>query len=256
MIKLLQHEFYKIKSTLAFRGAILLPILLTALITCIFIFKSEEFLKTANGNLWLTHLSFLLGTMGSLILPMYIIFLCFSINEIEHKADTWKNLLSLPYPKRMIFLSKLCMSFLLLSLFMISMLLLTILSGNIIAWIKPELNFQLYNINGFIAQIYGKMLLSSMALLCLQFFFSMLWSDFMKSMGLGLLFTILSLIAFRWQYIYLIPYAQPMYAVSHLMEKGSDLAVDFKSKEVFVSFATAVGFSLSAYLLMIKKSIR
>lgn len=256
MYKLIIHEFYKLKNTLALRAAVVIPLILTGLITSIFVIKSADFLKLAQGNLWLDHLSFMLGAMGTLILPFYIIFLAFSINEIEHKADTWKNLLTQPFPKRYIFLSKLVVAMLILFLFLICTAIFTIISGNIIGMLKPELNFQLYNINGFIFQVYSKMFLASIAVLCLQFFFSMLWSEFMKSMGIGFVLTVACVIAMRWEYIYIIPYAQPLYAISHLLQKDAALAVNFNSKEIWFGLSAALGFTSMAYLLMIKKSIR
>lgn len=254
--KVISQEFFKIKNTLAFKGSFILPLLINALVMSIFIFKADDILKEGMSNLWYRYLSFTIGIMGSLILPMFIIFLSFSINDIEHKADTWKNLFSYPIEKRNMFIGKWITTFLIFGIFMLGFLVFTYVGGNILSIINPEFGFQNHNMLGYITKLYSKMFLASIALLCLQFFFSMLWSDFMKSMGLGLLFTITSMIAMRWEYIYLIPYAQPMYSINQLFAGNNNLGISFNTKEIWVGLASSFVFIISAYSIMRKRSIR
>ncbi len=254
-ISLIRQEFFKIKNTLAFRSAFIIPFLLNLLIVVAFITKAEEFIKLNDANIWYRYLSFILGVMGSLILPMYIIFLTFSINDIEHKADTWKNIFSYPIEKRKVFLSKWISSVLIFALFILSFYLFTMLAGIILGQIEPRFGFQNHSMWMLLFQAYLKLFISSIALLSLQFFFSMLWSDFMKSMGIGLLLTIASMIIFRWEYIYAIPYAQPIYSVSNLFEASKEVAVNFNSKEIYYSISTGLIFTALSYMIMKRKSI-
>ncbi len=253
---LIRQEFFKIKSTLAFRSAWILPLLINLLIVSIFLIKADDILKAPGPNMWYRYLEFILGIMGSLILPMYVVFLTFSINDIEHKADTWKNLFSYPIEKRQVFLSKWISALLVFGIFIFSFYVFTYLGGHILAQINPAFGFQNHDMGLKILQIFSKMFLASIALLSIQFFFSMLWSDFMKSMGIGLLLTIVSLIAMRWEYIYVSPYAQPMISIVNLFKKNSDGIINFASKEIWVGLGTAAVFMVMSFQIMKKRSIR
>lgn len=253
---LIQQEFYKIKSTLAFRSAWILPLLINLLIVSIFLIKADDILKAPTPNIWYRYLEFILGVMGTLILPMYVVFLTFSINDIEHKADTWKNLFSYPIEKRQVFLGKWISALLVFAIFMFSFYIFTYLGGYMLGQINPAFGFQNHDMGLQILQVYSKMFLASIALLSIQFFFSMLWSDFMKSMGIGLLFTIASLIAIKWEYIYLSPYAQPMSSILSLFKNDSGGSINFNSKEIWVGLGTAAIFMVLSFQIMKRRSIR
>ncbi len=252
---LIRHEFFKLRKTLAFRSAWILPLLINLLIVVIFIAKAEELLKNPIPNMWFRYLNFVMGIMGSLILPMYVVFLTFSVNDIEHKADTWKNLLSYPIEKRQVFLGKWFSSVLIFALFMLSFYVFTYLGGHLLGRINPEFGFQHHEMGVLMLQIFTKMFLASIALICIQFFFSMLWSDFMKSMGIGLVLTIASMIIMQWEYVYISPYAQPMYSINTLFEAKS-MSVNFNSIEIWIGLGTSFVFLTLAYQLMKKRSIR
>ncbi len=256
MLSLVRQEFYKSKKTLAFYSSILLPIFINALVVCIFIYKKEDILKAQDFNIWLRYLSFSLSIMGSLILPMYIIFLSFSINDVEHKNDTWKTLFTYPYSKANIFLSKWLIGVLFLGFSMFCFFLFTALSGYFLQYIDIRYGFEKHAMIWNLFLIYSKIFIASLALYSLQFLISMQWSDFMKSMGIGLLLTIASMIIFRWEYIYIIPYAQPLYSISNLIDVKNDFAVIFNAKEIYYALATALVFTMSSYLLMLKKIIK
>ncbi len=252
---LIRHEFFKLRKTLAFRSAWILPLLINLLIVVIFIAKADELLKAPIPNMWFRYLDFVMGIMGSLILPMYIVFLTFSVNDIEHKADTWKNLLSYPIEKRQVFLGKWMGSVLIFALFMLSFYVFTYFAGHLLGKINPDFGFQNHAMGIPMLQMFTKMFLASIALICIQFFFSMLWSDFMKSMGIGLFLTIASMIIMRWEYVYISPYAQPLYSISTLFESKT-MAVNFNSKEIWVGLGTSFVFLTAAFQLMKKRSIR
>lgn len=252
---LIRHEFFKLRKTLAFRSSWILPLLINLLIVTIFIVKAEELLKSQMPNIWFRYLSFVMGIMGTLILPMYIVFLTFSVNDIEHKADTWKNLLSYPIEKRQIFLGKWFSAVLIFVLFMLSFFVFTYFGGHLVGKVIPEFGFQNHEMGLLMFQMFSKMFLASIALICIQFFFSMLWSDFMKSMGIGLLLTIASMIIMQWEYSYLSPYAQPMYSINNLFESKS-MSVNFNSKEIYVGLSTSLVFLVLTYQLMKKRSVR
>jgi hypothetical protein len=241
-----RSEFYKARKTLGFWGAILLPVLICGLAFVAVYTKSETFGKMPAMVQWIQFSMISLGVMGSLLLPMYTIFVAYSVNSMEHKADTWKTLFSLPISRWAVYGAKyvyaLFLVFLCLSLFTIF----TIAFGNLLSALKPELKFDEYHMEMQLAQVYYKMLLSALGILSIQFLLSLLWADFLKPMGLGFVATIAGVILASngWKYAYLFPYSHPMGALRSMIKevKGPvrDLQIEIYTKEVYVSVIIAV----------------
>ena len=60
----------------------------------------------SGAVLWFNFSWAILSVMGSLLLPMLIVFIAYSVNNIEHKAETWKTLFTLPISKFSIYSAK------------------------------------------------------------------------------------------------------------------------------------------------------
>src|SRR3984885_7999356 len=101
-----RSEFYKTRKTMAFWSAVLLPLLLCLLLFIGFFVKSDKLEHVPGMILWLQFAGAILGIMGLLLLPMLIIFIAYSVNNVEHKADTWKTLFSLPISKLSVYGAK------------------------------------------------------------------------------------------------------------------------------------------------------
>lgn len=101
-----RSEFYKTRKTAGFWSAVILPLLLCLLLFVGFFNKSDRLVHMPGMLLWLQFAGAILGVMGSLLLPMLIVFIGYSVNSIEHKADTWKTLFSLPVSKLSVYSAK------------------------------------------------------------------------------------------------------------------------------------------------------
>jgi hypothetical protein len=252
---------------MGFWSAVLLPLLLCTLVTIGF-YNKEGFGSMPGVMLWMQFAGIILGVMGSLILPMLIVFIGYSVNSIEHKADTWKSLFSLPIPKFSVYAAKYFYAFFLVLLCLSLFVLFTIAFGNLLSVIRPELKFNEYHIEGMLVQVYFKLLLSSLGILSIQFILSLLFSDFLKPMGIGFVATIAGVIIAgpaKWQYAYLFPYSHQMIAIqtmlkdSHEKPKGGGVpsfAVDIFTKEIFVSMAVSVVVFIIGYFIVLKKSVK
>ncbi len=86
---------------------------------------------------WLQYAGAILGVMGSLLLPILIVFIGYSVNSIEHKADTWKTLFSLPVSKLSVYTAKYLYALFLLLLCLVLFVTLTIASGELLGTLKP-----------------------------------------------------------------------------------------------------------------------
>ncbi len=89
----LKSEFYKSRKTLGFWAAILLPLIILLLTAVGYYFNSDSLMIKASGMMsWMRLASVAIGVMGNLLLPMFVIFIAYSANSMEHKADTLKSL--------------------------------------------------------------------------------------------------------------------------------------------------------------------
>jgi hypothetical protein len=199
--------------------------------------------------------------MGSLILPMFVIFMTYSINAIEHKSDTWKSLFSMPVSKWTIYSAKYLYTLLLVAISLFLFCSLTLLSGNLLALLRPQLHFNDDSIVAYAFSVYTKLFLSSLGILSIQFLLSLAWSDFLKPMGIGFICFIAGAIAagMQWKYAWTIPYAHPMLALRSLPRIRSFSGVpgvDLFTREVSVGLCVALGMYVAGYFIVAKKSIK
>src|ERR1700676_5126244 len=121
-----RSEFYKTRKTMGFWSAVLLPLLICLLLFVGFFNKSDQLASTPAMLLWLQFAGAILGVMGSLLLPMLIVFIAYSVNNIEHKAETWKTLFSLPISKWSVYAAKYVYAFFLIVLCLMLFVLFTL----------------------------------------------------------------------------------------------------------------------------------
>ena len=257
-----RSEFYKTRKTLGFWGAIILPLLISLLAFVAFYTQSHKFVALPPMVLWIQFSSISLTTMGSLLLPIFTIFVAYSINSVEHKADTWKTLFSLPISRWAVYGAKyfyaLFLIFLCLSLFA----LFTIGFGNLLPFLKPELKFGDYHLESQLAQVYFKLFLAALGILSIQFLLSLLWADFLKPMGLGFVATIAGVILASndWKYSYLFPYAHPMGALKSMIKqtngRANNFVIDVFTKDVYVSVIIAVVVFIAGYYIVQRRSVK
>jgi hypothetical protein len=261
-----RSEFYKSRKTAGFWSAVILPLLLCLFLFVGFYHKSDQLAPFPGMLLWQRFSGAILGVMGSLLLPMLIIFMAYSVNSLEHKADTWKSLFSLPLSKFSVYAAKYFYALFLLFLCLILFVAFTIGFGNLLGVIKPELKFKDYHMESTLVQIYFKLFLSSLGILSIQFLLSLLFRDFLKPMGIGFVATITGVIlaSNAWEYAYLFPYSHPMLVLQTLprnrpnagVMQAHPIAVDFLTHEIFVSLAIAVVVFIAGYFIVLKKSVK
>jgi len=260
-----RSEFYKTRKTMAFWSAVILPLLICLMVFIGFLNHSENLAKLPGPMLWLEFAAPVLVVMGSLLLPMLIVFEAYSVNNIEHKAETWKTLFSLPLSKWSVYSAKYLYALFLIVLCLSLFVLFTLGFGNLLSIIKPALRFNEYHTESTLAQIYLKLLLSSLGILSIQFLLSLLFRDFLKPMGIGFVATVAGIIMANvgWKYTYLFPYSHPMLTIRGLKPdnagNGPDIphiTVDMFTKDIWVSLSVAVGVFILGYFIVLKKSVK
>jgi len=255
-------EFYKSRKTLAFWAAILLPVIICSLISFGFYSNPEKVISiTPTGMLlWIRYAGATLNVMGFLVMPFYVIFMAFSVNNIEHKNDTWKTLFAQPLNKFSIYTAKYLFAVLLIFICLFLFAALTYGFGYLLQALIPKYSFNQYNPVNFLVNSYTKLFLSSLGILSIQFILSLIWGDFLKPIGIGFMGTIMGLVAgmLKWKYAYLIPYSLPSLALQAAqVKKGNDpLNFEIFGRDIYISFAYAVILFVSGYFIVIRKSIK
>jgi lantibiotic transport system permease protein len=259
----LKSEFYKSRKTLGFWAAILLPFLLLFFISIGYYTNSDKVAGTPGLLTWMRFASIPLNVMGALLLPMYVIFIAYSVNSIEHKADTWKTLFSLPIGKWWVYAAKFFYALLLVFITLMLFALFTIGFGNLLGLLKPEIKFADYHMELVLLQVYFKLFLSALGILSIQFLLSLLWSDFLKPMGIGFLLFIAGVVCngVGWKYAYTIPYAHPMLALKSMFPRKpnmppTQIVVDIFTQDVFISLGVSVVVFIAGFYIVQKKSVK
>ncbi|MEO6522724.1 MAG: ABC transporter permease [Mucilaginibacter sp.] len=261
----LRSEFYKSRKTLGFWCSIILPLVICLLVFVGYLTHSDKMGKMPGQLLWMSYASIILGVMGSLLLPIYVIIIGYSVNSIEHKADTWKTLFSLPISKWSVYAAKFVYALFLVFMCLLLFYVFTIASGNLLSTLKPELKFNEFHMESFLGQVYLKLFLASLGILSLQFLLSLVWADFLKPMGIGFLGTIagMILVGVKWEYNYWIPYAHPLLAINGLFKQPKTptpapptLSVELFTNEIYVSLGIAVVFFIAGFFIVQKKSVK
>jgi lantibiotic transport system permease protein len=260
-----RSEFYKTRKTMAFWGAVLLPFVICFVVFLGFLSHSDKLATHPAPMLWMEFAGPVLVVMGSLLLPMLIVFEGYSVNNIEHKAETWKSLFSLPIPKWSVYSAKYLYAFFLIVLCLALFVLFTLGFGNLLSIVKPAFKFNEYHIEGTLMLIYLKLLLSSLGILSIQFVLSLLFRDFLKPMGIGFVATVIGIIManVQWTYAYLVPYAHPMLTTRSIKpdNSGNDhtiphITVDLFTKDIWVSLTVCIAVFILGYFIVLKKSVK
>lgn len=255
-------EFYKSRKTLAFWAAILLPVIICGLITFGFYTNSAKLLKINYPGiiLWAQYVGASLNVMGLLIMPFYVIFMAFSVNNIEHKNDTWKTLFAQPLNKFSIYAAKYLYAVLLIAICLFLFASLTFCFGHLLQALVPGFSFNQYNPSSILINSYLKLFLSSLGILSLQFILSLIWSDFLKPMGIGFVGTIMGIVTanLNWKYAYLIPYSLPTLAlrITKVKKGGNPLDFQIFTNEIWTSLIYALVLFILGYFIVSKKSIK
>jgi lantibiotic transport system permease protein len=254
----LRSEFYKSRKTLAFWSSVVLPVAICGLVATGYFINSHKLINTSGTMQWLRYMGSIMGVMGILLLPMFVVFIAYSVTNMEHRSEMWKSLFSLPINKWSIYGSKYIFAVILNAICLLLFASLIVGSGNLLGLLKPELKFQEFSISVIAYQLHLKLFLSSLGILSIQFLLSLLWSDFIKPMGFGFIGTICGIICANtgWEYAYTIPYAHPALALMNNRNSGKIPETSFLTNETYVSLSVAIVAFVAGYFIISKRSVK
>ncbi len=247
----LRAEIVKTKRTWNFSLFLLLPIIITIIV---FGYYTKELIEQdgrGSVNIWI-HYSKIFLQFYYLFYPILAASIAFSLSNIEHRNNGFKQIFTFPINKFYIYFSKVV---LLLFWTFCSLLLaysLLVISGNILSHLFPMAGFQNYNINELIVTFFLRTFLTLISVISIHFFLSIYWDNFIISVGLACFMVIFGLIINAWEYSFLIPYCNLTKAMAHFFNGGTEIF----SKEILLSVAYSIVFFAGGYFIMIKKSIK
>jgi lantibiotic transport system permease protein len=243
---------------MAFWSAVVLPVIICGFIAVGYFFNSHKLINTPGVLQWLRYMGSIMGVMGILILPMFVVFITYSVNNMEHRSEMWKSLFSLPLNKWSIYGSKFAFAVILNALCLALFATFIVGSGYLLGNLKPELKFQDYSITRLAFELHLKLFLSSLGIMSIQFLLSLIWADFIKPMGIGLIGTIAGIISVNtgWKYAFILPYAHPALAIMNNKSREQIPEVTFLTNETYVSSAVAIAAFVIGYFIVSKRSVK
>ena len=192
LFRALSAELLKLKRTLAFRVALLLP-LLVAVLEFFIIVRTKT--PPAPVNLWRTLVTNSLEIWGVFMLPLLITLETALLNGIEHSDKQWKHILALPIPRHSIYLAKVIVAQALILLSTVILALLTVIVGVLGSQLRPELVTSPNPPYLWIAKLTLFVWLASWFIIAIHTWISVRWSGFPIPLGAGIGGTFFALFA-------------------------------------------------------------
>ena len=250
-IDVLNAEIVKTKRTWNFSLVVLFPVLVTAIIGVYFVTELLKADGAGGDNMWFSYSRWFIQ-FYYFFYPMLAAIISFSLSNIEHRNNGFKQIFTFPTSKFSIYFSKI----LLLLFWMFCSLLLAysllVLSGNALSLIFPRAGFQDYNINTIILVFFLRTFLTLISIISIHFFLSIYWDNFIISVGSACFLVIFGMIINNWEYSYLIPYCNLPKASANFFLAGTEVF----SKDILWSLGYSILFFLGGYFVMVKKSVK
>ena len=242
MMTLLSTEFIKLKNTFALwltiAGSSFVPIVLFAT----YLSDIKAFVPYTDVNPWD---DFLVRTLnGCCFFSVgFVLLIIGLIVHIEHKANAWKQLFTLPLSRGSVYLGKLLLTFTMIFLFFALYLTVSILSGTLLGYIVPDLGFSNFKIPfSHLFRFFLEFFISILPMVFLQFWLSFRLRNLITSLGVGLGGLMVGLLLKNWQYIDYLPYAPPFKLLNYGEVKIPGHSIDYLSGAVYTILLAALSY--------------
>lgn len=252
IIRAFSAQQLKMKNSWAWKVSLLAPLLAAGINFLIFYFKGEEIIEATSKGAWTSYANFSTGMVFLLLLPLFLIMLNLLINQLDHQANSRKQLYATPTPRWAQFTAQWLNVTLLFAVAVLLYLVYLLAGGFVLNWVYPDLGFQSnYPDNNFYLKIFNGFL-GSLSVLSFQFLLSYYFKNMIVPMGIGMAGFVSYLFITRWEYIHYHPFS---YAVE-AMRKDGKLVFDYFNHGIFYSLLlTAVLFLVGIFYLRKVKTI-
>lgn len=245
----LKAESFKIKYNKGMIMLFVFPVVITMIISIYLINKSGDIPEPVSFNPWVGFLGRYLFPFYSLFFPIMIAVSCYSLCETEYKNKSFRQLFTLPVPKRNIFLSKVIFLTGMIFKAVVISFAIFLLSGHLVNYISPVYNFPGNPVIGIAAAFFLKIFIAGLSIVLIQYFLGLIFENFIIPVGIASFVTIFSMIAYKWKYIDYIPYNSFSSASRSFMKADATL---FNNAE-YINIAYILIFSLLSYWAFVRK---
>ena len=245
-------EFIKVRKTLGMWSAIIAPIFMVSINFLIF-YNRPELFEEGIENPWLQFTMFSINSWSVLMMPLFITLLTFYVNYTEHRASGWKFIYSLPLPKLSVYSAKFIICLVIFFFTMFLYYVFNLIAIQLFASIYPQVPFDSYGETFTLFVVFNKLFLASIAIMSIQFFVSLLVSNFVFPIGFGVFATIANATLLRWEHSHFIPYAYPFFSINKLFAGLEDV---FLSESVILSLLVGSAFLIGGYLVHWRVNIK
>jgi len=188
-VRILLAELLKLRRTLAFWMILIAPALVLLITFLIFHERSAYYVKL-NRPLWQSIQNSSFSLWCILVLPLYVTLQTALLSTVEHNENRWRNLLTLPVSRPLLYLTKLVIpsGMVAASCFLLSFG--AVLTGVLLRAVKPDLQF-----SGPLPWVTairdaGLAIMTGVFLVAIHHWVSLRFTSFAASVGFGMSATI------------------------------------------------------------------
>lgn len=241
----LQTELIKTKRSAALWLAVLGAGMIPLIYFLFYVFKPATAAQRLGPAAWEGH--FLQGwqAFSGFLLPMFVILICSLVPQIEYKNNAWKQVYASPQSLGNIFFSKYLAIVLMILVLFVMFNVFMIMAGYIPNLFHSQLTFFKSPVPVMkILSLSGHTFISLLAIISLQYWFSLRFRNFIVPIGVGLGLLVATLVAMGWEHVDKLPYSYPYLSFTKFVEAGSS-GVLFKHEVygiVYFIVFTLIGF--------------
>lgn len=233
----IMSELLKLKRTLAFKLAIIIPAMMVLLQFFVALSRGATFMnQIENPTLWFGQQTIFMWSF--LMLPLFVCLETTLICGMDHTGNNWKHLFVLPLSRSALYTAKQFSCLLVVAMGQAVLVLLLILAELFLAWISPELKISWPVPWLLFANQALQAFLGSLLIVALHTWVAMRWPSFVVSVGLGIVMTIVGLIIMNSGWSPYFPWTLPAEILRRVEE------VELTGRMVWFSVSVAFGIYL------------
>lgn len=187
-LSVLSAEALKLRRTPVLLLLVLAPYIVTLFFFLFAFFDGRRFLQQGEAWNWLGDSTFTFWCLA--VFPMWTAIITAQVATVEHRANGWKRLFTLPVPRLTVYLAKQTLCWLLAAGSFLGLVLAIMLAGVILRLIQPGLGFEEALPFGRLLAFASTAFLASLFLVALQTWLALDRADLATPISIGFLATV------------------------------------------------------------------
>lgn len=177
-------ERLKLRRTLAFAIAVLVPLAMAVLYTLMGTMVPS--ILATSTTPWQILLRMELAFWGFFALPIFVVLEASLLAELEHKNRKWMHLLALPIPHGTHYIAKCAVMLMMLTFATVLATVFAVLSGWIVQWLTPQLNWTAPPPWIWLLSMMAKSWAGTLLMAMLQLWLALRWRNFIGVVSVGI----------------------------------------------------------------------